>query len=199
MTVLNIALAQIIDLLCGEHGTSFELFITLMYYCFSGFSFYSKYDETRLVITLEDLMIHPNKKIMKEAIHFGLENLTVGVIIVKDDEIIVKTGGKIFSKEFDPTGHSEIVAIRKACKKLHKNDLKGCWLYTTYEPCPMCMSAICWAKMEGIVYAASHKDRNKVWNWSIMIPAKEIVNKSEHKPKLVEEFMREEAKEILYK
>jgi len=136
---------------------------------------------------------------MEEAIKFGLKNLTVGVIILQGDKVIVKTGGKIFSKEHDATSHSEIVAIRKACKKLGTHELKDCWLYTTYEPCPMCMSAICWAKMSGIVYAASHKDRNKTWTWSILIPSKEIIEKSEYKPKLIEEFMREEAKEILKK
>ena len=144
-------------------------------------------------------MEHPSKKIMIEAIKFGLKNSTVGVIIVRGDKIIIKTGGNIFSKEHDATGHSEIMAIRKACKKLGTHELKDCWLYTTYEPCPMCMSAICWAKMEGIVYAASHKDRNKTWDWPILIPAKEIIEKSEYKPRLIEEFMREEAKKILEK
>lgn len=142
---------------------------------------------------------HPNKKIMSEAIKFGLKKSTVGVIITQGDKIIIKTGGKIFSKEHDVTGHSEIVAIRNACKKLGTHELKDCWLYTTYEPCPMCMSAICWAKMKGVVYAASHKDRNKTWNWIILIPSKDIIKKSEHKPILIEEFMRQEAKLILNK
>jgi tRNA(Arg) A34 adenosine deaminase TadA len=142
-------------------------------------------------------MEHQNKKIMLEAIKFGLKNSTVGVIITQGDNIIVKTGGKIFSKEHDATGHSEIVAIRKACKILGTHELKDCWLYTTYEPCPMCMSAICWAKIKGVVYAASHKDRNKIWKWEILIPAKNIIKKSEHKPILIEEFMRQEAKLII--
>jgi len=53
--------------------------------------------------------------------------------------------------------------------------------------------------MKGVVYAASHKDRNKTWDWIILIPAKEIIKKSEHKPLLIEKFMRKEAKEILKK
>jgi len=136
---------------------------------------------------------------MQQAINFGLKNSTVGVIITRGDKIIVRTGGTIFSKEHNATGHSEIVAIRKACKKLGSSELKDCWIYTTYEPCPMCMSAICLAKMKGVVYAASHKDRNKTWNWSILIPAKNIIKKSEHRPIIIEEFMRKEAKEILKK
>ena len=112
-------------------------------------------------------------------------------------KLSLKPEEKFFPKEHDATGHSEMVAIKKACKKLGTNELKDCWLYTTYEPCPMCMSAICWAKMAGVVYAASHKDKNKTWNWIISIPAKRIIEKSDHKPILVEEFMRKEAKEIL--
>jgi len=136
---------------------------------------------------------------MEEAIKFGLENSTVGVIIVQNDNIIIKTGGEIFSNNHDATGHSEIVAIRKACKKIKTNELKNCWLYTTFEPCPMCMSAICWAKVEGVVYASSQKDKNEVWKSIINISAKEIIQKSEYKPKLIEEFMREEANKILAK
>ena len=142
-------------------------------------------------------MNHPDKKIMQKAINFGLKNKSVGAIIVKGNKIISKKSGTIFSKIHDSTGHSEINAIREACKKLKTNDLSGCWIYTTYEPCPMCMSAICWANMKGIVYGANHEDKNKVWKWIISIPAKEIIKKSEHKPKLIENFMRNQAKEIL--
>ena len=142
-------------------------------------------------------MEHPNKKVMAAAIKFGLKNSTVGAIITQGDKIIIKTGGTIFSKNHDATGHSEIVAIRKACKKLGTNELRDCWLYTTFEPCPMCMSAICWAKMAGVVYAASHKDKNKTWDWIISIPATEIIKKSDHQPKIIGEFMRHDAQEIL--
>jgi len=134
---------------------------------------------------------------MQEAIAYGYKNGTVGCIILKDDTIIAKSGGTIFSKEHDATGHSEINAIRKACRKLKTNELRDCWLYTTYEPCPMCMSAICWAKMSGVVYSASHKDRNKKWTWEILIPSEKIINKSEHKPKLIKEFLRKESLKIL--
>ena len=134
---------------------------------------------------------------MQKAIDFGLRNSTVGVIITNGDKIIVKTGGTIYSDSHDATGHSEIVAIRKACKKLGTNRLNECWIYSTYEPCPMCMSAICWARMKGVVYAASQNDRNEKWKQMILIQARNIIEKSEYKPTLIEEFMREEAKEIL--
>jgi len=142
-------------------------------------------------------MEHPSEIIMKKAINFALKKSTVGVIITNGEKIVVMTGGTIFSKNHDVTGHSEIVAIRKACKIFNSNNLSGCWLYTTYEPCPMCMSAICWAKIDGVVYGASHLDRNDRWKWSILIPSKEIIKKSDHKPILIENYLRKEAKIIL--
>ena len=134
---------------------------------------------------------------MNKAINFGYRNHTVGCIIVKEDKIIAQAGSTIFSKNPDATGHSEINAIRKACQKLGSHELKGCWLYTTYEPCPMCMSAICWAKLDGVVFAANHSDRNQRWTWEILIPAEKIVQKSEHKPKLIADFLRKESLKIL--
>ena len=142
-------------------------------------------------------MKHPNKKIMQMAIEKSLKNLTLWVVIVKGDEIIAEAGGTIFSKDHDVTGHSEINAIRKACKKMKNHDLSGCWIYTPYEPCTMCISAICWAKMRGVVYGASHKDRNNIWPWGILIPSKKMILKSDYKPKIIGEFMRMGAKKVL--
>jgi len=140
-------------------------------------------------------MKHPNKEIMKEAIEYGLKHRTVGVIIVKGNKILVKCGG-IFSKYY-AAGHSEINAIIKASKKLKSEMLNGCWLYTTFEPCPMCMSAIIWAKIKGVVYGASMKDRNGEWTQRILIRAKDVIKYGNPRPKLIEEFMRKECKEIL--
>jgi len=142
-------------------------------------------------------MKHPNKKIMQKAIDFGFKKNTVGCIIIKGDKIISQKGGTIFSKNHDVTGHSEINTIRDACKKLGTHELKNCWLYTTYEPCPMCMSAICWAKIKGVVFAANHSDRNERWTWEILIPSDKIIKKSEHKPKIIADFLREESLKIL--
>lgn len=141
-------------------------------------------------------MKHPNKKVMQECIKFGKKNRTVGAFIVKGDKIIVKCGGRIFEAN-DPTGHSEMRAIKKACKKLKSLRLKNCWMYTTFEPCPMCASAIVWAGMKGVVYGASMKDRNKTWTQRIVIPCREVFKHGTPKVKLHGEFMRKEAKEIL--
>lgn len=142
-------------------------------------------------------MQHPNKEIMEQAIEFGFENQTVGCIIVKCEKVIIKAGGTVFSEEHDVTGHSEINTIRKACKELGTRELSECWLYTTFEPCPMCISAICWAKIVGVVFAANHNDCNERWVWDISIPAEDIVNQSKHKPKLIPNFLRNESLKIL--
>ena len=142
-------------------------------------------------------MRHPNQALMAHAIEFGYTHGTVGCLIVRDEEIITISGGTIFSAEHDVTGHSEINAIRQACRKLGNHHLHGCWLYTTYEPCPMCMAAICWARMEGMVYAATQEDRNDRWTVEVHLRAAEIIARADHKPQLVEAFMRQEALKIL--
>jgi len=142
-------------------------------------------------------MQHPDQALMAQAIEFGFTHWTVGCLIVQGDEIIAMSGGTIFSADHDVTGHSEINAIRQACKTLGRHHLDDCWLYTTYEPCPMCMAAICWAKMAGVVYAATQEDRNDRWTMEVHIRAAEVIAKAEHKPQLIEAFMREESLKIL--
>lgn len=142
-------------------------------------------------------MQHPDRALMAQAIEFGYTHGTVGCLIVQGDNILAMCGGTIFSAEHDVTGHSEINAIRQACKTLGRHHLDDCWLYTTYEPCPMCMAAICWAKMAGVVYAATQEDRNERWTMEVHIRAAEVIAQAEHKPRLVEAFMREESLKIL--
>ncbi len=80
-----------------------------------------------------------------------------GCIIVKDDKIIGRGNNKVI-KNTDPTAHAEIVAIRKACKHLGSFQLTGCEIYTSCEPCPMCLGAIYWARPKIIYYANTHED-----------------------------------------
>lgn len=67
-----------------------------------------------------------------------------GAVIVKDGKIIAKSANKVTSSN-DPTAHAEVAAIRLACKKLKTFDLSGCTVYTSCEPCPMCLGALYWA------------------------------------------------------
>ncbi len=76
-----------------------------------------------------------------------------GAVIVKDGKIIARGHNRVTSTN-DPTAHAEIVTIRKACKKLKNFELKGCTLYSSCEPCPMCLGAIYWARLKGLFYAA---------------------------------------------
>jgi len=83
-----------------------------------------------------------------------------GACIVKAKKIVVCEHNEVW-KDNDITEHAEIVAIRKACKKLKTIDLSGCVIYSTTEPCPMCYSAIHWARIKRIVFGASIADAKK--------------------------------------
>ena len=80
-----------------------------------------------------------------------------GALIVKDDKIIA-TGWNQVVASCDPTAHAEVMAIRQASEKLATHDLSGCTVYTSCEPCPMCLAAIYWARIDRIVFAAGQQD-----------------------------------------
>lgn len=84
-----------------------------------------------------------------------------GAVIVKDDKIICVESNTVL-KEKDPTCHAEMNAIRKACKKLKTYNLKGCKIYATGYPCPMCLAAIMWANIDEIYYGSTLKDAEKI-------------------------------------
>jgi tRNA(Arg) A34 adenosine deaminase TadA len=81
-------------------------------------------------------------------------------------------------QEFDPSAHAEVRAIRKAAKRLKKISLTGYTLYTTCEPCPMCMSAVLWAELDRVVYGATIEDANRHC-MQIQIPATEVAARSD--------------------
>lgn len=140
-------------------------------------------------------MKHPNKEIMQKAINLAKKKRSVACIIVKDNKIIAQTITTVFT-EHQPFRHAEINAIEKACKKLKSFDLSNCWLYTTYEPCPMCASACVWANLKGIVYGASMKDQNNVYTQRILIPCKQVLKYGTPKLKLYQ-IMEKECKPLL--
>ncbi len=80
-----------------------------------------------------------------------------GAIVVKDDEIIGE-GYNCVTSTNDPTAHAEVMAIRNACKKLDSFQLDDCVIYTSCEPCPMCLGAIYWARPARLFYAATRED-----------------------------------------
>ena len=80
-----------------------------------------------------------------------------GCVIVKDGQVIGRGNNKVISTH-DPTAHAEVVAIRDACRHLNSHQLSGCTIYTSCEPCPMCLGAIYWARPDRIVYACTRED-----------------------------------------
>ena len=103
---------------------------------------------------------------MKKAIDLSVESVNkgggpFGCVIVKDGKIVSEGSNKVTSTN-DPTAHGEIVAIREACKKINDFNLNGCELYSSCEPCPMCLSAIYWARIDKIYYANTRKDAQKI-------------------------------------
>ena len=84
-----------------------------------------------------------------------------GCVIVKNDEIVGKGHNEVL-KNNDPTCHGEIMAIHEACKTLNTFDLTGCEVYTTGEPCPMCLAAILWANIEKVYYGCNIFDTEKI-------------------------------------
>lgn len=80
-----------------------------------------------------------------------------GAVIVKDGEIIAKSANTVTTTN-DPTAHAEVATIRLACTKLNTFNLEGCVIYTSCEPCPMCLGAIYWARLDKMYYGNTKKD-----------------------------------------
>jgi tRNA(Arg) A34 adenosine deaminase TadA len=104
---------------------------------------------------------------MQEAIHLSEQAVLnneggpFGCVIVKNDVIIGRGYNKVTSTN-DPTAHAEIVAIRDACKNIGNFLLEGCEVYTSCEPCPMCLGAIYWSKPKNIYFANTRKDADSI-------------------------------------
>jgi guanine deaminase len=104
---------------------------------------------------------------MREAIRLSIENVKsgkggpFGCVIVKDGKIIARGTNQVTSLN-DPTAHAEVVAIREACNSLNSFQLNGCEIYTSCEPCPMCLGAIYWARPEKIFFANGREDAAKI-------------------------------------
>ena len=105
-------------------------------------------------------------KFMERAIELSIQSVKsgggpFGSVIVKNNKIISEGMNRV-TKSNDPTAHGEIVAIRNACKNLKDFSLKGCELYTSCEPCPLCLSAIYWSRIDKVYYANTRDDAQKI-------------------------------------
>jgi len=112
------------------------------------------------------MTINNKEKFMQEAIKKAEENIITGqggpfgAVVVRNGEIIAAVGNRVTSTN-DPTAHAEVVAIREACKALDTFDLTGCEIYASCEPCPMCLGAIMWSRIDKLYYAADRIDASR--------------------------------------
>ena len=101
------------------------------------------------------------KRNAEEGINRG-EGGPFGAVIIDKEGHIISNGNNQVIKNNDPTAHAEIVAIREACKKLNTYDLSDYILYTSCEPCPMCLSAIIWANIKEVYYGCTKEDAGEI-------------------------------------
>jgi tRNA(Arg) A34 adenosine deaminase TadA len=100
---------------------------------------------------------------MRQAIELARKNLDsghggpFGAVVVKDGEVIAAASNEVLLNR-DPTAHAEVVAIRRACEQLASHQLDGCVIYTSCEPCPMCLGAIYWARPDAVYFAGTRED-----------------------------------------
>lgn len=135
---------------------------------------------------------------MRRAIALSEESVRTGggpfgAVIVKDGVIVSEASNSV-TIDHDPTAHAEVNAIRKATQKLGTFDLEGCEIYTSCEPCPMCLGAIYWAHLDRIYYANDRKDAARIGFDDDFI-YKEIALKPQERHKQMEVLLSEEAKE----
>jgi len=137
-----------------------------------------------------------SNKFMQHAIELSIKSVNqgtgpFGAVIVKENKIISE-GFNIVTSANDPTSHAEIVAIRSACKILNNFSLKDCSLYTTCEPCPMCLSAIYWARIDKVYYANTRSDAKKI-DFSDALIYEELSKTIKERKIPMHQMMREEA------
>ena len=134
-------------------------------------------------------------KFMQRAIELSIESINsgggpFGCVIVKDNKIISEGMNRVTVNN-DPTAHGEIVAIRLATKSLNNFNLKGCELYSSTEPCPMCLSAIYWARIDKVYYANTRNDAQKI-NFDDSLIYSELIKKIDQRKIPMIQVMREE-------
>ncbi|MBP6413746.1 MAG: nucleoside deaminase, partial [Bacteroidia bacterium] len=136
---------------------------------------------------------------MQEAIELSVKNVTennggpFGAVVVKDGKIIARGYNQVTSNN-DPTAHAEVVAIREACKVLGTFQLTNCEIYTSCEPCPMCLGAIYWARPSRVYYANTKEDAAAI-DFDDDFIYKELAKPIQYRELQFKQVMRNEAQE----
>ena len=137
-----------------------------------------------------------DKEYMREAIRLADESVKngggpFGAVIVKDGEIVAGSANSV-TRDNDPTAHAEVNTIRQACKKLGTFDLSDCVIYTSCEPCPMCLGAIYWARIKKVYYGNTKKDAAEI-NFADDFIYKELEQRKEERFVPLISLLRNEA------
>jgi guanine deaminase len=134
---------------------------------------------------------------MARAIQLSIDNVLserggpFGAVIAKDGAIIGEAANQVTSTN-DPTAHAEVCAIRNACKKLGIFNLEGCEIYTSCEPCPMCLGAIYWARLSRVYFGNGNADAAQI-GFDDSLIYREIAQPHSHRKIPIIQMMREEA------
>jgi len=138
-----------------------------------------------------------HKVFLRRAIALAVKNVETGnggpfgAVIVREGEVVAEAGNSVFTTN-DPTAHAEVNAIRAACRKLAVFRLDGCTLYTSSEPCPMCLAACYWAHLDRIFYAANAEDAARA-GFDDAFLYRELALPMSERTLPAEELLREEA------
>ena len=143
-------------------------------------------------------MPHPaNPEFLRRAVELACQNVLAGAggpfaaLIVRDGKVIAEAANSVTTTN-DPTAHGEINAIRKACTALGTFSLAGCEIYSSCEPCPMCLAAIYWARLDELYYGSSQQDAAKA-GFDDAFLYEEFRKSSENRSIPAEQLLREEA------
>lgn len=148
---------------------------------------------------LKSIMENPSNKenFMREAIAISVENIhnniggPFGAVIVRNGEILARGSNRVTSDN-DPTAHAEMVAIRNACKEVNNFSLEDCEIYTSCEPCPMCLSAIYWAGIKKVYYGNTKLDAADI-QFNDNFIYEELVKPIENRALATEQILHEES------
>jgi len=138
-----------------------------------------------------------HEKFMRMAFKLAEQNVLnslggpFGAVVVKDGKLIAKSANKVISNN-DPTAHAEVAAIRLACKKLQTFDLNGCIIYTSCEPCPMCLGALYWANIKIIYYGNTKADAAAI-NFDDKFIYDELAKPMSERKLPIKQLLRDEA------
>jgi guanine deaminase len=134
---------------------------------------------------------------MRRAIELSLENVRsgkggpFGAVVTRDGAIIGEGANQVLSTN-DPSAHAEVIAVRQACQKLRSFQLSGCEIYTSCEPCPMCMGLIYWARPDAVYYANTAEDAANIGFDDALI-YRELAKRPGQRSIPMQQMMRDEA------